>query len=809
MGVEIVSNAMPTADDLLRAALDYAARGLRVVPLHRVVGGVGADAVCSCGREGCINSAGKHPRPAAWQREATTNQRLLSVWWGANGDPLGNIGIALGTGSGVVGVDIDPPNGESVLKMLAGEDLPPTWEMTTGKGRRLIYAIPDSLPFEPKTHALKDADGHETIRVQGTGGQCVMPPSWHPHGRRYEWVASRSPGDIEPASMPAWLIRLMEPAPVKAVQARATVDAAGAGAFPPWTDFNRRGDWWRDILGPAGARSAGKRADGVEYVTRPDKTGGVSATIGYYKATDGTDALYVFTGNWPELDAGKCYDKFGTLARLAFGGDYAATAKALAADGYGELRNGKSRPTPPQVTPAATLRNTNTNSGDEWDEPVPLTPVDEQPQKFPLDVFPAWLGCFCESVASHTDSPPDYAAVYCLGAVAGAIGATMAVRLTPEWTERAALYAAVVAEKSRGKSPAFAAVTHPFVREQARRTQAGEKDLAYVSDPTTAAIAQRLSKAPRGLAILRDEIDGWIKSFNQFRQGGQGDDRQIWLEVWSGAPINVARKSLEESHLFVAHPCVTVVGAIQPAVMMDILGRDDGLTERILFAYPDPLPAQRAKRGTKYAEADSWERAILGLLTRSMVRGEYGPRPWYLELGEGAWEVFEDWTGDLAVMLNDPDRNKCLDGTLSKLKGYAARLTLVLHLMRHCGEEIPPPVPAEAMAGGVRLCRYFLDHAQRLRNISGRNIGPANLILDWLRKKPCPEVSRRDILRGLHRQFPKADDLREPLRVLVQHGWLRYADDSAPGQARYRVHPALSPAVAKSGDTANYATAKT
>ena len=795
----------PTADDLLAAALDYAGRGLRVVPLHRVASGVGDDAVCSCGRPKC-GSQGKHPRPRAWQTEASADPAAVRAWWAEM--PAGNVGVALGSASGVVGVDIDPPNGEAALAAIAGADLPPTWEMVTGKGRRLMYAIPDALEFDPKTHALSDADGLETIRVQGTGGQCVMPPSWHPLGRRYAWLPDRSPADLDPAPMPVWLIRLMEPAPAKPARTRPVSDAAAGGAFAPGADFNRRGDWWRDVLDPCGAKPAGKRADGVAYITRPGKPGGVSATLGHYTAQDGTPALYVFSGSWPGLAAGKCYDLFGALVRLAFSGDYAAAAKALAADGYGEPRRAAGK---------ATERNGRGSSDErlpaepaEWDEPVPLTPADGPPPPFPLDVFPLWLARFCESVADQTHSPPDYAAVFCLGGAAGAIGATAAVRLTEEWAERACVFAAAVAEKSKSKSPAFAAVQAPFVREQARRSQAKDKALAYVSDTTTAALAKRLHDSPRGLAILRDEVDGWVKSFNQFRQGGQGDDRQVWLEVWSGAPINVARKNPDDPHLFVAHPCVSVVGTIQPAVLMDILGRDDGLTERILFAFPAGRPARRAGRGTRYAEADSWAKAVVDLLSREMVKGEYGPRPWYLDLAPGAWDVFEDWTGDLADMLNDPDRDAALDGTLSKLKGYAARLALVLHMLRHTGDEIPPPVPAEAVAGGVALCRYFLAHARRVRGTAGVTSGPAARVLDWLRKAGKGEVTRRDALRGLHRHFPKADDLATPFKTLVQHGWLRYHPDSAPGQARYMVHPTVTGVAGvspKPGDTLTNATA--
>ena len=87
----------------------------------------------------------------------------------------------------------DPPHGEAVLRELSGGDLPPTAEMVTGKGRRLLYAIPDGLEVEPRTVVVEGPDGTEGVRLQGgaTGAQCVMPPSAHHSGNAYRWADDR------------------------------------------------------------------------------------------------------------------------------------------------------------------------------------------------------------------------------------------------------------------------------------------------------------------------------------------------------------------------------------------------------------------------------------------------------------------------------------------------------------------------------------------------------------------------------------------------------------------------------------------
>lgn len=308
------------------AALFYAGLGWQVVVLHDLAAGY-----CSCGKD-CGNSAGKHPRLSRWQDHATDDAETVRGLWRQY--PHANVGARLGSASGFVGVDIDPPNGEEFLAVLADGDLPTTWEMATGKGRRLLYAVPDVLEREPRTVCVQDEGGHEALRLQGgaTGAQCVLPPSRHPSGNLYRWLPGRGPTEIPLAPMPGWLVAEMcRPAEPEAADPPRPPDPA-----EPWADFNRRESWdaW---LSHWGYRPAGGRP-GVKHWTRPGKSGGTSVTVGHVRAKDGTDALYVFSGNCPRLPAGKSYDLFGAFYRVEHGGDASAAARWLLDRGYGERR---------------------------------------------------------------------------------------------------------------------------------------------------------------------------------------------------------------------------------------------------------------------------------------------------------------------------------------------------------------------------------------------------------------------------------------------------------------------------------------
>src|SRR5262245_26181103 len=80
-------------NDLLVAALDYAARGWRVLPVHGTTNGL-----CTCNNSGC-KSKGKHPRTRQGVRDATTDTAMISRWWADW--PSANIGIATGPQSGI------------------------------------------------------------------------------------------------------------------------------------------------------------------------------------------------------------------------------------------------------------------------------------------------------------------------------------------------------------------------------------------------------------------------------------------------------------------------------------------------------------------------------------------------------------------------------------------------------------------------------------------------------------------------------------------------------------------------------------
>jgi Virulence-associated protein E/Bifunctional DNA primase/polymerase, N-terminal/Primase C terminal 2 (PriCT-2) len=170
--------------EMLEAALAYSRMSWRVFPLHTMI-----DGKCSCGK--ACSSPAKHPRTKSGFKEATDDPEQIRKWWGRY--PDANIGIA--TGSGLVVVDIDGPEGAAEFKELiaANGPLPPTLIAQTGNGFHLFYLARADSP------SIRSA-ARGKVHVRGENGYVVGSPSKHYSGRNYQWIKK-----LPIAVLPDWL----------------------------------------------------------------------------------------------------------------------------------------------------------------------------------------------------------------------------------------------------------------------------------------------------------------------------------------------------------------------------------------------------------------------------------------------------------------------------------------------------------------------------------------------------------------------------------------------------------------------------
>ncbi|SFP66532.1 Bifunctional DNA primase/polymerase, N-terminal [Actinomadura madurae] len=239
------------AEGMAAAALACAARGWHVFPLRP-----------------------RDKRPLArftdWERHATTDPARIRAFWGRG--PAFNVAVACGP-SGLVVVDLDTPkpgerppaewdmpgvnDGADVLAVLAerhGQALPlDTFTVTTRRGGAHLYFT------APPGAELRNTSGrHATglgwlIDTRAAGGYVVAPGSFVdlPDGTGPYHVANNAP----PAPLPAWLARLLTPAPRPAPVLGADSVAGQVADLPAYVQAALKGEAARVTEAVTGGRN--------------------------------------------------------------------------------------------------------------------------------------------------------------------------------------------------------------------------------------------------------------------------------------------------------------------------------------------------------------------------------------------------------------------------------------------------------------------------------------------------------------------------------------------------------------------------
>jgi hypothetical protein len=332
-----------------------------------------------------------------------------------------------------------------------------------------------------------------------------------------------------------------------------------------------------------------------------------------------------------------------------------------------------------------------------------------------------------------------------------------------------------------------------------------------VNDATAEALVPILQENPRGVVLVRDELMGWVQSMNQYREGGKGADQQIWLSAWSGSTVTVDRKKTHElGPLRVRHPFVSVIGGLTPDKLPALRGEKprqraelDGFIDRVLLSYP-PEPPVAAENWLEISEAAKGEiRDTLNRLrSLKMVRvkdGETGKgwRPFLVQLtpcGRRAWQEF---TEAHAAERNADDFPLHLVGPWAKLRGYAARLALIVHMLRQvAGEVQTESVDGESMGRAARLVHYFKSHARKVYTAmeADPRVAEARRVLRCLAvNADLNDFTRRDLYQHLRRHFKQPEALDAPLRLPAEYRYLRCttperAGRPGPNPERYEVN---------------------
>lgn len=209
-------------------------------------------------------------------------------------------------------------------------------EWTPSGGIHLLYRVSDH-DIPGNTKIAMSVDKLTLAETRGEGGFVIVAPtSGTVHQTGQAWTLAA--GEYGKVPVIAWDDRELlhaairkaideRPVHVAPVVERRPLRERSPGEISPMDDFNARGDW-HDILTPRGWTHH-SRTSTQEFWTRPgkDPRDGHSAATGH----QGSPNLYVWSG----MDDERHYTKAQFIAYSDFAGDFAATTKQLAREGFG------------------------------------------------------------------------------------------------------------------------------------------------------------------------------------------------------------------------------------------------------------------------------------------------------------------------------------------------------------------------------------------------------------------------------------------------------------------------------------------
>ncbi len=521
----------------------------------------------------------KDPGRDGWQHERYTLDTLDTHF---PSQQLRNVAILNGVPSGnIVDADLDC---EQAL-CLAERFLPPTgWIFGRPSASRSHRIYRTDQPLDIAQVAFEDVDGTMLLELRGSGGLTVFPPSLHKDTGelitwdRFEEAAQVVLDDLQRAAGElAAAVLLARHWPNQGTRDKAAMALTGALLRRGWTAEKTR-QFVEAVAVAAGDEEARMRAA---------KAGPTAKKLAAGEEVTG----------WPTL--GKWL------------GDKGVAIVSKVCEWLGDA--------PPKVEP--------------WPDPVPLGEIPEA-MPFPLDVLPTALQRVATETATAVGGPVDFAAVPTVVLGGASLGASRALAIKNKHVQPAIVYVAEIGAPGSGKTPEMEQVLEPLqeiedelrvtwdeameaYQEQldeyeadlktwksTKKADRGERpekperpilERLTANDATTEALATILKENPRGVAYVRDELIGWVRSMNQYREGGQGADQQFWLSAWSGVSTTTDRKGThEQGPLRVRRPFMSVLGGLTPDKLPTLRGdkprqrvEQDGFMDRLLLVYPD------------------------------------------------------------------------------------------------------------------------------------------------------------------------------------------------------------------------------
>lgn len=393
-----------------------------------------------------------------------------------------------------------------------------------------------------------------------------------------------------------------------------------------------------------------------------------------------------------------------------------------------------------------------------------------QPDAFPVEVLPWTVCCLVYEAAEALGVDPALVAGPCLATLAGCIGNRRRIVLKGSWSEACVLWIAIVMPSGSRKTPANSLVLEHLQEREAREIEEEKERLAeyekqiqkwndtknkrgeppekpetatrlLVSDTTVEALLSVHARAPLGLLLHRDELAGWLRSFNQYK-GGKGSDAQTWTEMHQGNPCLIDRKT--SGTLSVPRAAVSIVGGVQPKLLRNALCGEhlyDGVASRVLFIATPERPKQWNEETVSAETREKWASLLDKLLA---LQPNKDGTPIDLPMSDEAKAIWISYYDEHAQ--REAEEDGPIRAAMSKLEATTARMALVIQL---ADDPQSVEVGVEAINAGITLSDWFEGQARRVYQgfEETEQERDRREVCAWIAKHQGGETTQRDLAR--------------------------------------------------------------
>lgn len=774
---------------------------------------------------------GKEPYRVGWQNERLDLEQITDI---IADNPAQNIGMLLGRASdNLVCIDLDNP----VAVELADQFLPLT-TLIAGRGKNPMthwfYRVPGGikamkfkLPADPSDKTKKLT----VVEILSDGNQVIVGPSVHPDDDVYD-VLDDEPATVDAAELQeaaqslfhAVLDRLgliAEETPK--TNSNNTAQRTGASnGLAPGKDFDERGDV-RELLRSHGWTLIGNSGNDERW-RRPGKEHGISATL-----KDGR-LFYCFTSSAAGLEGGKGYGPFGLFAALECSGNFHQAHEKLKTLGFGNSVN------------SVNCVNS-VYAPEDWQEPIPLGA--DPGAQFPIEAIPRQIQEYLGQLAEFTQTPIDLAAGMWLAATGVAVQKKFVVEPSRGWIEPLNLYVLAGMDPANRKSAVVAAIAKPLrlfeetqsellgptiraaksaheirgkqrqrlVDEAAKTPMGSDRDAILheiqtldeeiannpvpaeprllADDITPEKLATTMAQNNGRLGVLTAEGDLFDIMSGRYSSKGQAN-LGIFLRSHCGDEVRVDRGNRPSE--FIKSPALSLGFCVQPEILRGLMQqksfRGRGLLGRFLYQLPESLLGHRKTSPAEVnpmIEADytSIMRKLLDLPIRQSDNGEFLPE--VLSLARDADDQFRAFRDEIEVSLGEFGTFATIKDWAGKLPGAVARIAGLMHVVEHVERQpIPTVISSSTIQHAIRLGHYFASHATAVFRIMGRDesVALAEHIVHTIQRHEMREFSKQKLHQQVRRRVDSPDELDSPLKILVDHNYIRDASkpSTRPGR---------------------------